>query len=343
MAGIGSAAKFGILIRSGSALERLSKIKVIAFDKTGTLTSGKPRVAGVASLSERYSESYILRLTALAEQRSEHPLGRAILAYYKENGGGAGGEPTEFQMIAGQGGRAVGEGHEVLAGKPGLLEGRGIALPASALQKADAYLSKGATVIYISIDGVPAGLLALADTVRSDAKRTVERLRSSGVESILLTGDNRKAACEVAARTGIEKVYYNLLPEEKMSVIRQYNEKNEPICMVGDGVNDALALRTAFAGIAMGGIGSDIAVESADAVLASDEIRRLPYLFLTVKKVMKKINQNIILALGINFIAVLLSVLGVLNPVTGALMHNCGSVFVVCNAALLLREKDDSA
>jgi len=341
MAGIGSAARFGILVRSGSALERLSKIKTIAFDKTGTLTYGRPRVTGVVSLSGRYGESDILRLTALAEQRSEHPLGRAILDYYAENGGVAGGEALEFQMLAGQGVRAFVEGHEVLAGKPGLFESRGIELPASALEKAGAYRSKGATVIYISIDGEPAGFLALADTVRPEARHTVERLRASGVTPILLTGDNGEAAREVASRVGIEKVHSNLLPEEKMAVIRSYNEKNEPICMVGDGVNDALALRTAFAGIAMGGIGSDIAVESADAVLVSDEIRRLPYLFRTMKKVMKKVNQNIILAMGINILAVVLSVLGVLNPVTGALMHNAGSVFVVINAALLLREKDD--
>jgi heavy metal translocating P-type ATPase len=341
MAGIGSAARFGILVRSGSALERLSKIKTIAFDKTGTLTYGKPRVTGVVSLTERYSEGDILRLTALAEQRSEHPLGRAILDYYMDNGGAAGGEVPEFQMLAGQGVRAVVEGHEVLAGKPGLFGSRGIELPAFALEKAGTYLSNGATVIYMSLDGKPAGFLALADTVRTDAKQTVERLRASGVTPILLTGDNGEAACEAASRVGIDKVHYNLLPEEKMAVIRAYNEKNEPICMVGDGVNDALALRTAFAGIAMGGIGSDIAVESADAVLVSDEIRRLPYLFRTMKKVMKKVNQNIILAIGINILAVVLSVLGVLNPVTGALMHNAGSVFVVINAALLLREKDD--
>ncbi|MPN04545.1 putative manganese/zinc-exporting P-type ATPase [bioreactor metagenome] len=192
----------------------------------------------------------------------------------------------------------------------------------------------------MSIDGILSGFIALADTVRPDAVSSIEQLKAAGVTPILLTGDNEAAAHSIASLVGIEQVKSNLLPEDKMTIIQDYNNKNEPICMVGDGVNDALALSTAYAGIAMGGVGSDIAVESADAVLVSDDVKRLPYLFRTMKKVMKKVNQNIIISLAINIVAVVLSVVGLLNPVTGALMHNCGSVFVVINAALLLREKD---
>lgn len=157
---------------------------------------------------------------------------------------------------------------------------------------------------------------------------------------MLLTGDNERAAKTIAANVGISDIQANLLPEEKMEIIKKLSGGKEPVCMVGDGVNDALALTSADAGIAMGGIGSDIAIESADAVLVSDEIRRLPYLFGLMQKVMKKVQVNIIVSLIINLTAVVLSAAGILNPVTGALWHNCGSVFVVVNAALLLREKD---
>lgn len=341
MAGIGNATKFGILIRSGDALERLSKIKYIAFDKTGTLTYGKPKVTGIVSLLPQYRDSDILRLTAAAEQRSEHPLGKAVLKHYTNNGGVAG-EVADFQMFAGQGIKATVEGREILAAKPDMFNNASIEIPVSAMRKADAYFAQGATVIYMAIDGTLSGLIALADSVRPDAQPSIRQLKESGLTPMLLTGDNEAAACSIASQVGIEQVKSGLLPEDKMAIIKQYNDRNEPICMVGDGVNDALALSTAFAGVAMGGVGSDIAVESADAVLVSDDVKRLPYLFRTMKKVMRKVNQNIILSLGINIVAVILSVLGLLNPVTGALMHNCGSVFVVVNAALLLREKDNA-
>lgn len=341
MAGIGNATKFGILIRSGDALERLSKIKYIAFDKTGTLTYGKPKVTGIVSLSPQYRDSDILRLTAAAEQRSEHPLGKAVLKHYTNNGGVAG-EVADFQMFAGQGIKATVEGREILAGKPDMFNNASIEIPVSAMQKADVYFAQGATVIYMAIDGTLSGLIALADSVRPDAQPSIRQLKENGLTPMLLTGDNEAAARSIASQVGIEQVKSGLLPEDKMAIIKQYNDRNESICMVGDGVNDALALSTAFAGVAMGGVGSDIAVESADAVLVSDDVKRLPYLFRTMKKVMRKVNQNIILSLGINIVAVILSILGLLNPVTGALMHNCGSVFVVVNAALLLREKDNA-
>ena len=341
MAGIGNATKYGILIRSGDALERLSKIKTIAFDKTGTLTYGKPKVQGIAALTQDYSEQDILCYAALAEQRSEHPLGKAIAAQYTQNGG-APEEITDFAMLAGSGIQATVRGKAVLAGKPGLLTAQGIAVTPAAAQKADAYRAQGATVIYLAINRQLVGLLTLADTVRPDAKAAVAQLKAAGITPMLLTGDNAATAHNIAALVGIDEVQADLLPEDKMAIIKEYNAKNEPICMVGDGVNDALALSTAYAGIAMGGVGSDIAVESADAVLVSDDVKRLPYLFRTTQKVMKKVNTNILISMCINLLAVTLSVLGVLNPITGALMHNFGSVFVVLNAALLLREKDNS-
>jgi heavy metal translocating P-type ATPase len=339
MAGIGSAARFGVLIRSGDSLERLSKVKAVAFDKTGTLTRGKPQVTAVISVDSAYSQAEILRYTALAEQKSEHPLGKAILARYLAEGGGLC-EIDDFRLLAGKGISARIGADTIVAGKPALMEEFSVGFSAEAAAKTKKYFDSGATVILTAINGKLAGFIVLADVLRADSAETVKKLKATGVSTVLLTGDNTAAAKTIAGAAGIDEVRSNLLPEDKMRIIRQYNDRGEQICMVGDGVNDALALSTAYAGVAMGGIGSDIAVEAADAVLVSDEIKRLPYLFRITKKVMYKVSQNIIISLAINIAAVTMSILGILNPVTGALMHNCGSVLVVVNAAMLLREKD---
>ena len=338
LAGIGNAAKYGIIVRSGDALERLSKIRRVAFDKTGTLTHGKPQAAAAVSISPQYSDADILRLAALTEQKSEHPLGKAILAAYEQVGGKTE-EVKDFLVIAGQGVSALAEGKRIIAGKEDLMHSLGIDV-AEGLEACREELGKGSTIVYISADDALIGCIALRDTLREDAGETLEKLKAVGIAPMLLTGDNEQAARAIAETVGIHDVRANLLPEEKMKVIKEYAGGAEPICMIGDGVNDALALTGADAGIAMGGIGSDIAIESADAVLVSDEIKRLPYLFGLMQKVMKKVHVNIIASLIINLTAVVLSACGVLSPVTGALWHNCGSVFVVVNAALLLREKD---
>lgn len=339
LAGIGNAAKYGIIVRSGDALERLSKTKIIAFDKTGTLTYGKPQVASTVSISDQFSDEDILRMAALTEQKSEHPLGKAIWSAYEKSGGKSN-KIKDFQVIAGQGVSAVIDDRTVLVGKEDFMTSQ--CIDVSACQNAcEAELNKGATIVYVAIDEALAGFIALRDTVREDAKETVEKLKTVGITPMLLTGDNKQAATAIAKTVGIKDVRANLLPEEKMNIIRDYSGSADPICMVGDGVNDALALTSANAGIAMGGIGSDIAVESADAVLVNDDIKRLPYLFDLMQKVMDKVRINIIASLIINITAVLLSAFGILNPVTGALWHNCGSVFVVVNAVLLLRLKDN--
>jgi len=337
LAGIGNAAKYGIIVRSGDALERLSRIRRIAFDKTGTLTYGKPQVTAAVSTSEACSDEEILRIAALTEQKSEHPLGKAIWAAYEKAGGKAQ-EAKEFRVLAGQGVSAVVDGKKILVGKEDFMCSQGIDV-SIAEDPCLKELDKGATIVYLAVDNILAGFIALRDTVREDAKETIDKLKAVGITPMLLTGDNEQAAKTIAANVGIADIRANLLPEEKMDIIKKFSGGKEPVCMVGDGVNDALALTSADAGIAMGGIGSDIAIESADAVLVSDEIKRLPYLFGLMQKVMKKVRVNIIASLIINLTAVVLSAAGVLNPVTGALWHNCGSVFVVVNAALLLKEK----
>ncbi len=356
LAGIGNAAKYGIIVRSGDALERLSKIKRIAFDKTGTLTYGKPGVSNVISCDDRFDEAEVLRLAALTERQSEHPLGKAIWEAYsktkelQENGNREneedikqkdidGDEVKNFKVLAGQGVSAEISGRKIMVGKEDFMKSERIS-PEKLIDISRNEMDSGATVVYVAADGEAIGLISLKDRIREDADETVRRLKDAGITPMLLTGDNEYAAGSVAKISGITDVRPNLLPEEKMNIIRNYSGGEEPICMIGDGVNDALALTTADAGIAMGGIGSDIAIESADAVLVSDEITRLPYLFSLMKKVMKKVKVNIIASLIINLSAVILSALGILTPITGALWHNCGSVFVVINAALLLRYKD---
>lgn len=336
LAGIGNAARYGIIIRSGEALEKLSRIKRVAFDKTGTLTHGKPKVVASVSVDSAYSDADVLRFTALAEQRSEHPLGKAILSAYT----GERTEASDYKVLAGQGVSAVVEGHSVLVGKADLIAAQGVSTePANV--RAEAWLDQGATVVYLAVDGKLTGFVALSDTVREDTGATVRKLNAAGVTPMLLTGDNGAAARAISAEVGISDVRANLLPEDKMRIIKDCAGGSEPVCMIGDGVNDALALSAADAGVAMGGIGSDIAIESADAVLVSDEIKRLPYLFSLTRKVMQRVRVNIIASLIINITAVVLSAMGVLTPITGALWHNCGSVFVVVNAALLLRMRDE--
>lgn len=337
MAGLANAARHGMLVRSGEALERLAQVEWAAFDKTGTLTEGEPKVVEVVSLSSAFNEAAVERWAAIAERRSEHPLGRAIAAAFVADETAV----EDFELFAGRGVRAVAQGHTIWVGTFNFLAEQGIS-SAMAEEAALPYQARGATVVGVAVDDVLCGIIALADTMRSAAPQVLTKLKTAGITPLLLTGDSEAPARAIAAQAGIDEVRYSLLPEDKQAVVRAFTEQGKRLAMIGDGVNDALALKSAYAGIAMGGIGSDIAVESADAVLVEDDIRRLPYLFALMKKVIGNVRQNIILSLLINFSAVLLSAFGLLNPVTGALVHNGGSVLVVVNAARLLRERDEN-
>lgn len=198
---------------------------------------------------------------------------------------------------------------------------------------------EGCTVIFLAAGGKAVGLLALADTLRADAPQTVERVRRAGVEPVLLTGDHENAAHHIAAQLGIDRVQAGCLPEDKLNWISRSQAEGVPVCMVGDGVNDAPALKTAMVGIAMGGVGSDIAVDAADIALVSDDIRELPHLLGLARRMMTTIKLNLTFSMVLNFIAIVLAITGILNPVVGALVHNAGSVAVIVNSALLLAWK----
>ena len=193
----------------------------------------------------------------------------------------------------------------------------------------------GCTVIYVAVDNTLAGYIVLADTVRQESAKMIRDIHTLGVQPVLLTGDNQNAA-NVIGRQGIEEIHANCLPEDKLKQIGAYQQQGQEVCMIGDGINDAPALKKANVGIAMGGVGSDIAVDAADIALVDDEIKELPHLLALSKKMMRTIKLNLTFSMGLNFLAIALAVTGILGPVVGALVHNAGSVVVIINSALLL-------
>ena len=335
--GIGAASKKGILVKGGHVLDALHNIKTVAFDKTGTLTYGTPHVVGLESLSPCFSREELYGLAAGAEARSAHPLGKALVSSYRQETGRAPSEAEEFTMRPGQGVTARVEGHWVAAGNEALLESQGTGISTQAAAAAQEYMSRGCTVIYLAVDGSFAGFAALADTVRPQAADMVAALKKGGVEPVLITGDRRGAAERIAGAVGIGTVRSECLPEDKLTVIDQLQNSGRPVCMVGDGINDAPALKRALVGIAMGGIGSDIAVDAADIALVKDEIGELPHLLALSRKMMRTIRANLTFSMVLNFAAIFLAMGGRLEPVVGALVHNAGSVFVILHSALLLR------
>ena len=335
MAAIGNATKHGFLVREGDALERLAGVKVIAFDKTGTLTYGTPEVVKAASVSEEFSKEDVYRLAASAEQLSEHPLGKAIAAGFRKAGKDSVAPAEAFWMIPGRGVCAQVEGKAVLAGNPELLREQGV--PMTVPAEAEEAFRQGCTVIYVAVDGALAGYLALSDTLRQESAATIEALSQLGVQPVLLTGDHENAAAAIAAKWKIRQVRANCLPEDKLTAIGEYQEQGQPVCMIGDGVNDAPALKKADVGIAMGGVGSDIAVDAADIALVDDEVKELPHLIALSKRMMTTIKLNMTFSMALNFAAIVLAIVGTLNPVVGALVHNAGSVLVITNSAFLLK------
>ncbi len=337
MAAIGNATKHGFLVREGDALERLAKVTKITFDKTGTLTYGAPVVTCVKSLTPLLSDEDVYTYCAAAEQLSEHPLGKAVTRCYKQTSEKELWEAEDFHMVPGRGVHCMVAGKTVVAGNYKLFAENGIELPPIFETQTRKYREDGCTVIYVAISCIPAGFIVLSDTVRAESAATVDNLNSLGVKPVLLTGDNKNAASAIAGKLHIREFYAGCLPEDKLDYIRKCQDKKESICMIGDGVNDAPALKAADVGIAMGGVGSDIAVDAADIALVDDEVKELPHLVALSKRMMTTIKINMTFSMLLNFVAIVLAMTGKLNPVIGALVHNAGSVLVIINSALLLK------
>ena len=304
--------------------------------KRGPSTYGTPKVTAVKSLSD-YTEDEIYSFAAAAEQLSEHPLGKAIVRCYGKKPAAC----ENFKMSLGEGVSAAVGGKTVKAGNLKLL--KGLVLPKEIAAETGVYLNEGSAVIYIAVDDILAGYLVLSDTVREESADMIAALGGIGVQPVLLTGDNQNAADAIAAQLGIREVYANCLPEDKLNHIGAYQENGNAVCMIGDGINDAPALKKANVGIAMGGVGSDIAVDAADIALVDDEICELPHLLSLSKRMMTTIKVNLTFSMGLNFLAIALAITGLLGPVIGALVHNAGSVLVIINSALLLNWKKEIA
>lgn len=338
MAAIGNATKYGILVREGDALERLATVKKITFDKTGTLTTGILNVNTVKSIETGISDSYLYQLLATTESRSEHPLGKAIVRCFKNTNNQLL-SFDKFEMIPGRGVKAFVDGKHVMAGNKELFYENNISISASMENEINTYLQKGCTFLYIAVDGRLSGYAILSDTTRIESKEVVKRIGQLNLTPVLLTGDHPQSATYIAKSVGISEYYAECLPEDKMEYIHKSQKEGIHVCMIGDGINDAPALKKSHVGIAMGGVGSDIAVDAADIVLVGDDISQMPHLLQLSKKMMRTIKINLTLSMLLNFAAIVLAMTGILNPVVGALVHNVGSVVVIINSALLLKWK----
>ncbi len=338
MAAIGQATKHGVIVKSGEALEKMGKVDTIAFDKTGTLTLGKLEVSDILPFDGDMKETALLSLAASAEAKSEHPLGKAIVSCAKERGADIT-ESDEFKMTAGKGVYAKLSGKTLYCGNEKFLAENGAVLTEPVQTALEHLRTQGKASILVAEGTRCIGVIALSDVLRPEARDMVLNLSSMRTKTVLLTGDNQKTASYFAGQVGITEVSAELLPEEKVENILRLQAENRNVCMIGDGVNDAPALKTADVGVAMGSMGSDIAVEAADIALMSDDISKIPYLKRLSDATVRTIKASITLSMCINFIAVTLSVAGLLNPTTGALVHNAGSCFVVLIAALLYDRK----
>ena len=353
MAAIGNAARCGFLVKEGDALERLSSVTAVAFDKTGTLTNGTPRVQTITPLADGWSDGRVLAAAAALESHSEHPLGKAIVACHAEKSAAAGigrersdmdellaaASPT-VDILPGEGIVARSKGAVCLAaGNARLLRRLGIRLAERAEEASLRCLDEGAAIVYLVEGDAVVGLIALADAVRTGAKRMVRRLQEEGLRPVLLTGDNERAAAAVAQSLAIEEVHAHLLPEDKLAAIEELAKDGSPTAMIGDGINDAPALKRAFVGIAMGRSGDGIAAEAADIAITQGSVEELSHLFALSRHLMKTIRRNIAFSLALNFLAIALAVTGEIGPVLGALIHNTGSILVIISSALLLHWK----
>lgn len=338
MAAIGQATKHGVIIKSGEILETMGKVDTMAFDKTGTLTRGQLSVQSILAVDTDYSETDILQLAASAEAKSEHPIGKAIVSHAIEQDLEIL-DTTSFTMFVGKGIIAVIKGRELYCGNERFLEEHNIIVSESIQQAINVYRSEGKVSVIIADREHIIGIITLSDTMRNDAINMISAISSLDMTTVLLTGDSKAAATYIGKKSGVSEIHAELLPGEKVSIIESLQGKHHKVCMVGDGINDAPAMKTADVSIAMGTIGSDIAIETADIALMSDDLSKIPYIKRLSDATIKTIKFSIALSMAINCIAIILSLLEVLTPTTGALVHNVGSCLVVLIAARLYDRK----
>jgi Cu+-exporting ATPase len=332
MVGTGMGAERGILIRKGEAIQTMKEVKAIILDKTGTLTKGKPEVTDVVPLNGATPEE-VLFFAGSVEQGSEHPLGRAIVRRAVDDGIQLE-TPGSFKAFRGRGVEGVVSSSLVRVGKPDLLpEG---AMNSEAMEGMKALQAQAKTAMMVGVEGTPLGIVAVADTLKEDSKDAIAELEDMGMKTIMLTGDNRKTAEAIAEKLGMSDVYAEVMPDEKVEVVKAAQEKYGMVAMVGDGINDAPALTQANVGVAIG-TGTDIAIESGDVILVRGDISGLVSAIKLSRATFRKIQQNLFWAFFYNVVAIPLAILGLLHPVIAELAMATSSITVVTNANLLRR------
>nr|WP_039813265.1 heavy metal translocating P-type ATPase [Jeotgalibacillus malaysiensis] len=333
---IGNAARNGVLIKGGTFLEKAGAIKAIAFDKTGTLTEGKPKVTQVISLEE--DSETVVSIAKTIEEHSTHPIAQAVISYANERNisskAGSG-----FSAIAGKGATAMIGGTEYFAGKPKLFKEMGVST-AHLDEQIDVMQNEGNTLVAVGTREQILGLIAVADTVRDITVRSIEKLKQAGIgEMVMLTGDNEGTAKKMAAETGVDRYFAELMPEDKVTAVKKLQDEGKQVAMVGDGINDAPALATADLGIAMGGAGTDTAMETADIVLMADNLEKLPHTIRLSQKALTIIKQNIWFSLITKLAALMLIFPGYLTLWMAVLSDTGAALIVILNSMRLLRMK----
>jgi len=336
VAAIGNAARQGILIKGGPFLEQMGRLKTLLMDKTGTLTHGKPKVVEMKAFNG-VDEKEVLYWAAIAEKRSEHPLARAVTER-AESLGLSIPHPESFENFRGRGVKGRWNSKTILAGSSEYLKGEGIEIPEPVREWLRVKESEGKTSLLITLDHRLVGVISIADTLREKAKATIEQIRGEGVSEIwMLTGDSEQVANRIGKELGI-RYEAKLLPEQKVSKVKEWKRKGHVVAMVGDGVNDAPALAAADIGIAMGSVGTDVAIETADIALMTDDIEKIPILIQLSRKALRVIKENLVFAIVFNTIMVFLSAQGWISMILGAVMHQASSLLVILNSIRLLRK-----
>lgn len=336
LAGIAQAARNGILIKGGVHLENLGRLKAIAFDKTGTITHGQPEVTDVVPFAADLSQDELLRLTASAESRSAHPLAQAVVRG-AQNKKLVLTDAQDIESITGKGLRAKVDGRALLIGNAKLMQENNFPLSDTASNQIESLQASGKTIILVAADGKLLGALGLADVLRNEAQNAMRALRASGVEhTIMLTGDNDRVAQAIAKEVGLTDVRADLLPEDKLKVIRELTQQYGQVGMVGDGVNDAPALANATVGIAMGGAGTDVALETADVALMGDDLSKLPFAVGLGRATRRIILQNLAISLGVIAFLIVSSLTGFVGLGIAIVFHEGSTLVVVGNALRLL-------
>jgi Cd2+/Zn2+-exporting ATPase len=335
VAGIGNAARRGILIKGGVVLEVIGKLSTFVFDKTGTITYGTPSVYAVRGF-EGQTENAVLSAAGTAERHSEHPLARAILDSCRKAEAWPN-DPEHTEVIVGRGILAQHAGVELIVGNERLFAEKNIALSDEARQFLEEMGRSGATGVLVAQGGNLIGGLGIADVLRDDVSTSIDDIRTMGIGKVLmLTGDSKSVAEAVSSNAGFDEIVTDLLPEDKLSYVKQLKARGEKVAMVGDGINDAPSLVEADVGIAMGVIGTDAAIEAADIALTSDDLSKVSEAIALSRKTVAIIKQSIFMSIGINGVALILASTGDIGPVVGAIIHNIGSVLVVGNSSRLI-------